>query len=209
MSPLWFFFPLLIPTCFLVLIVLHFAFLSLQHTTQISVPPPRFFSSFPFFSSFCPFHPLCTFISHVFFSFIPLQHSTQTSMPPAEFFLYSLVLCASSVLVSVSSLSCIYAFCLHLRHTTQIFVSPAGFEPAIPAGEWPQTHVPDCAVNGIGVRVKTAYLCGLSCFGWYFNVTESFMSVLQRQCPPLGCWQLISQQIFNNSEAVKTSRWRE
>jgi len=34
------------------------------------------------------------------------------------------------------------------RDTTS--VSPAGFEPEIPASEWLQTYTLDCAVTGIG-----------------------------------------------------------
>jgi hypothetical protein len=32
----------------------------------------------------------------------------------------------------------------------QTFMPPAGFEPAIPASERPQTHALDCAATGIG-----------------------------------------------------------
>ena len=35
----------------------------------------------------------------------------------------------------------------HNRHTSML---PAGFEPAIPASEWPQTHALDRAATGIG-----------------------------------------------------------
>jgi len=34
-------------------------------------------------------------------------------------------------------------------------MSPAGFEPAIPAGVRPQTHVVDCAASGIDHYVTT------------------------------------------------------
>jgi hypothetical protein len=34
---------------------------------------------------------------------------------------------------------------------------PAGFEPAIPASEWPQTHALDRAVTGIGYATVIGY----------------------------------------------------
>ena len=39
-----------------------------------------------------------------------------------------------------------------LQHTTHISVPPAGFEPTIPAGDWPQTLTLDCSVTGIGIH---------------------------------------------------------
>jgi hypothetical protein len=65
------------------------------------------------------------------------------------FFLYSLVLRTSSVLLSVSWLSCILPFCLYLQHITQTSMSPAGFEPSIPASDGPQTLILDRSVTGI------------------------------------------------------------
>jgi hypothetical protein len=38
----------------------------------------------------------------------------------------------------------------HNTHRVQTSMLPAGFEPAIPASERPQTHVLDCAATGIG-----------------------------------------------------------
>jgi len=37
----------------------------------------------------------------------------------------------------------------HNTNNRQISISPSGFEPAIPASEWPQTHALDCAATGI------------------------------------------------------------
>ena len=38
----------------------------------------------------------------------------------------------------------------HNTHKIQTSLFPAGFEPAIPASERPQTHVLDCAAAGMG-----------------------------------------------------------
>jgi hypothetical protein len=38
----------------------------------------------------------------------------------------------------------------HNTHTRQIFLFPVGFEPAIPASEWPQTHTWDCVATRMG-----------------------------------------------------------
>jgi hypothetical protein len=38
----------------------------------------------------------------------------------------------------------------HNSHKIQTSMPPAGFEPAIPASERPQTHVLDCAATGMG-----------------------------------------------------------
>jgi hypothetical protein len=40
----------------------------------------------------------------------------------------------------------------HNTHKRQTSIAPGGFEPAIPANEWPKTHVLDCAVSGIRPR---------------------------------------------------------
>jgi len=39
----------------------------------------------------------------------------------------------------------------HNGHTS---MSPAGFEPTIPASEWPSTHALGCAASGIGNQCK-------------------------------------------------------
>ena len=52
----------------------------------------------------------------------------------------------------------------HKRHTS---ITPAGFEPATPASEWPQTHALDREANVIGVgrhkpklsRISLFFLC--------------------------------------------------
>jgi hypothetical protein len=74
--------------------------------------------------SFCPFYQLCTFISSVLMSLIPLKHNTQTSTSQAGF-CYSLVLCTSSELGSLSRLSCI----LHLFTPSWRFVRPGWWFP--------------------------------------------------------------------------------
>jgi len=38
----------------------------------------------------------------------------------------------------------------HKINKRQIFILPVRFEPAIPANEWPQTYVLDCAATRIG-----------------------------------------------------------
>jgi len=39
----------------------------------------------------------------------------------------------------------------HTTQSKQISMPPAGFEPAIPASERPQTHALNCAATGIGI----------------------------------------------------------
>jgi hypothetical protein len=39
---------------------------------------------------------------------------------------------------------------IHNTHNRQTSMPPVGFEPIIPASEWPQTHALDCAATGIG-----------------------------------------------------------
>jgi hypothetical protein len=45
----------------------------------------------------------------------------------------------------------------HNTHKREIFMPPAGFEPAIPASERPQIHVLEGAATGIGVIVYSRY----------------------------------------------------
>jgi hypothetical protein len=69
------------------------------------------------------------------------------------FFVFSCTpFCPLSVLVSLSSLSCILPFCL-TTHKTNIH-APAGFEPATPTNDRPQTHAFDRSAPGIG-RIQT------------------------------------------------------
>jgi len=37
-------------------------------------------------------------------------------------------------------------------------MSPAGFKPAVPTSEWPQTHFLDCVASGIGLCCVFKYL---------------------------------------------------
>jgi len=41
----------------------------------------------------------------------------------------------------------------HNTHNRQTFMTPEGFEPAIPASERPQTHALDHAATGVGIGV--------------------------------------------------------
>ena len=41
-------------------------------------------------------------------------------------------------------------YCPNTTNTTQTSMPPVGFEPTIPASEWPQTHALDRAATGIG-----------------------------------------------------------
>jgi len=43
-------------------------------------------------------------------------------------------------------------FTTHIIHNRKTFMPPAGFEPAIPASDWPQTHVLEHAATGIGTH---------------------------------------------------------
>jgi hypothetical protein len=69
---------------------------------------------------------------------------------PGGIFLYSLVLCTSSVLVSLSWLSYILPFCLYLQNTILTSTPLVEFEPAIPASKRPQTLALDRSATGIG-----------------------------------------------------------
>jgi hypothetical protein len=85
--------------------------------------------------------------------------------PRRDFFfvlsLYFVFLCADCP--GVCSFSVLY----NMHNTTQISMPPAGFEPAIPAGEGPQTYAIDHAVTGIGhilcIRVNYKQKKCLSC----------------------------------------------
>ena len=59
------------------------------------------------------------------------------------------------VLYSYFFVVIVLAFCLcpySTTHTTQTFMPPAGFKPATPAVELPQTPVSDRSATGIGIR---------------------------------------------------------
>jgi hypothetical protein len=81
--------------------------------------------------SFCPFYPLCTFISFVLMSLIPLQYTTQTSMPPAGF----------EPKIPVGDRP--QTLALHCSATVS-----AGFEPAISTIDRSQTYALDGANIG-------------------------------------------------------------
>jgi len=46
----------------------------------------------------------------------------------------------------------------HNIHDGQTSMPPAGFEPAIPASEWPQTHALDHSATGIGTWTNRTLL---------------------------------------------------
>jgi hypothetical protein len=62
---------------------------------------------------------------------------------------------------------------------------PAGFELAIPASEWPQTHVLDRAATGIGSEIHTKHvntLCGQHAGN--FSVASGGIHVADWACQP-------------------------
>ena len=63
--------------------------------------------------------------------------------------IFFIFLCSVFYLYLFLCLDC-PAFCLLSLLTTQTSMSPAGFEPAIPAGERPQTYALDRVATGIG-----------------------------------------------------------
>ena len=69
-------------------------------------------------------------------------------------FSYSLVLCTSSVLVSLPWLPRILPFVFHLQYTTQTPMPPAGFEPETPASDRPQILALDRSATGIGNQLR-------------------------------------------------------
>jgi len=42
-------------------------------------------------------------------------------------------------------------------------MTPAGFEPAIPASEWPYAHILDRAATGIGIHIPTRHKMHADC----------------------------------------------
>ena len=75
----------------------------------------------------------------------------KVSFPPAFVFLYSLLLCLYFIRTCFFVLIVLhFAFCLSLQHTIQTSLPPAGFEPAIPASDRPQTLALDSSASGIG-----------------------------------------------------------
>jgi hypothetical protein len=76
-------------------------------------------------------------------------HKRRTFMPTARFFIaFSCYL--YFIRACLSWLSCIFPVCLYLQHTTETSMPLAEFEPAIPAGERPQTYALDRSATGIG-----------------------------------------------------------
>jgi hypothetical protein len=66
-------------------------------------------------------------------------------------FLYSLVLCTLSALLSFF-VSVVLYFAFYLQHTKQILMLPAGFEQGAPAGDRPQTFTLESSATGIGIK---------------------------------------------------------
>ena len=77
--------------------------------------------------------------------------------PNWDFFfcIFEYSLCTSSVLSYCSLFSYILCFCLYLQYAAQTSVLPAGFEPATPASDRPQTFALDRSATGIGIDPKT------------------------------------------------------
>ena len=96
-------------------------------------------------------HPyLCLCLERASFCFgLYIQHKHPCSRRDFYFW-YLLVLCTSSVLGSLSLLSSILSFCIHLKHTTPTSMPPAGLEPAIPASDRPQTLAFRPLATGVG-----------------------------------------------------------
>jgi hypothetical protein len=57
-------------------------------------------------------------------------------------------------------------YCPYTTKTTQTSIAPAGFEPAIPASERPQTHALDRAATGIGYRTRASAVRGRRLMAW-------------------------------------------
>jgi len=75
----------------------------------------------------------------------------------------------------------------HNTHDRQTSMPPAGFEPATPASERPQTHALDREANGIGYKVpKRAHIDGLfhSDLNW-FSLTSCYTM------PGFKLWRLM------------------
>jgi hypothetical protein len=117
-----------IRTWFCVLVVLHFAFsfLLTTHNTNICAPRGIYFFWIP--SLALPLFPCFFFILIVLpsvFSFTVQQHKHPA---PCANYLYSLVVCTLSVIVSLSCLSCILPFfLLPTTHSTNIH-TPGGIQ---------------------------------------------------------------------------------
>ena len=47
----------------------------------------------------------------------------------------------------------------HNTHKRQASMPPVGFEPSIPASEWPQTHALDSLATGITIEANTTQKC--------------------------------------------------
>ena len=91
-----------------------------------------------------------------------------------NFFLYSLLLLTSSVLVSASSFFCLLPFNLYCTiYTTQISMSPAGFKPAIPANDRPQSFTKVRSAIGIG-----GFFVFVCAFTLYFIRTRFFVWII-------------------------------
>ena len=73
---------------------------------------------------------------------------------------------------------------LHVTHDThnrQKSKSHAGFEPTIPASEWPQTHALDRSANGIGVSTSfTRENCKTWC-SYIYNISHLPLTTLRGQ----------------------------
>ena len=81
---------------------------------------------------------------------------TDIHVPSERLFLYSRVLCTSSVLVPLSGC---FEFCLFIYYNTiKTSMHPAGPEPIIPASDRPQILALECSDAGIGGEFEPATL---------------------------------------------------
>ena len=82
------------------------------------------------------------------------------------------------------------------NHNRQTFMSPAGFETAIPANERPQTHALDRAPTGNGI----IYLCGVYCFK---TLRIDYLYFYEIGCtlwpdePTFGLWAFHNRNVWN------------
>ena len=87
----------------------------------------------------------------------------------------------------------------HNNHKRQTFMPPAGFEPTIPASEWPQTHALDVVATEIGtpfimpskctfvistnIKSASATCVGVS-YVYHFQGEHNSVSYNQMHCSP-------------------------
>ena len=111
---------------------------------KISPPPGLFFFAFHvLYPYFCVLFVLA-------FCLLSLLYNTDNinTHSPRERFSFCIRLYSLLYPSLVLCLDC-PAFCPYIQHTTQAFIPPAGFEPATPASDRPQTLALDRSATGI------------------------------------------------------------